>query len=624
LVGRIRSATNEQSRVIRIGAEGRTAMSADKLGAGVASHRRWFGRATARRRWVIAVVGAVAVAAVVGGVAAAGLVATGEEARACTGAPTTVTVAADGHFPVLDELARRWTAEQPSVDGRCVGARVVRAGSSEVAAALGPTWDEQRDGPRPDVWAPDSVLWLRVAANRPDAAALLPGEAPSIASSPIVLALRRPMAEALGWPQQPIGWDEVLGTFATPGAWARVGHPEWASLTFGMSEPTVSTAGLGSMLALLDRDANMQLSDAELTAGLTFGHLLNTVAPSPAAFLDELRAARPGAEPAVATFPIVERDLAAYAAANPALPLVPIYPKPDTVVADFPYAVLAAGWVDDTRRAAAERFRQYLLDAEGRTALAAAGFRAPDRGIVDTAVLAPDRGFQRDLAAPRPMPPAAALSQLVTDWTGLQRRSNILAVLDVSGSMSQPVPGTPLTRLQLLKQTASAGFNLLTSRTSIGLWEFSNNLTPTTDYRELVPYGPMTTPVGGVARIQALLGAVDALQARGGTGLYNTTHAAVTAMQSHWQPNSTNAVLLITDGRNESADGLSRAELLARLAREARPDRPVAVIGIAVGPEADAEALMEISRVTGGRTFVARDAATAVQTLVLAFAGRLR
>ena len=41
-----------------------------------------------------------------------------------------------------------------------------------------------------------------------------------------------------------------------------------------------------------------------------------------------------------------------------------------------------------------------------------------------------------------------------------------------------------------------------------------------------------------------------------------------------------------------------------------------------MGPEADAEALQEISRVTGGRTFVVRDADTAVQTLVLAFAGR--
>jgi hypothetical protein len=42
-----------------------------------------------------------------------------------------------------------------------------------------------------------------------------------------------------------------------------------------------------------------------------------------------------------------------------------------------------------------------------------------------------------------------------------------------------------------------------------------------------------------------------------------------------------------------------------------------------VGPEADANALRQISQATGGRTFVARDPNQAVQTLVLAFAGRL-
>jgi Ca-activated chloride channel family protein len=566
----------------------------------------------------------VLTAVLAGGTAAGGLAITGGSPRGCTGAPTTITVVADGHSRVLAELARRWTADRPSVTGRCVGARVVHADSSQVAATLGPAWDEQRDGPRPDIWAPDSVLWLRVAANRPDAASLLPGDAGSIASSPIVLALRRPMAEALGWPRQAIGWEEVLGAFVTPDAWSRAGHPEWSALRFGMSEPTASTAGLASVLALLDRDANAELSDEELTGGLAFSHVLDTIAPSPAVFFDDLRGARPGTEPTIASFPAVEQDLAGYSAGNPALALVPIYPRQHTVVADYPYALLTASWVDDTRRAAAEQFRQYLLGPAGRAALAAEGFRAPDHSVANTVLLGPDLGFQRDIATPRSAPTAAALSQLVTDWTGLQRRSNILAVLDVSGSMNDPVPGTQLTRLHLLKQTASAGFNLLTSRTSIGLWEFSSRLTATTDHRELVPFGPMTVPVSGIPRVQALLGAVNALQARGGTGLYNTAYAAVSAMHSVWQPNSTNVVLLITDGRNENAGGLTRAQLIDRLAREARPDRPVQVIGIAVGPESDADVLHEISRVTGGRTFVARDPTTAVQTLILAFAGRLR
>lgn len=593
--------------------------------AEVPYHRRalLFGRAAAHRRWIGPTSLAVVALLVAAGLVVRGLNNPKEAAAGCLEPPTTITIAAAGHFTVLADLAQRWTAERPSVDGRCVAARVVSKNSGEAATALGPGWDEGRDGPRPDVWAPESTLWLRVAATRPDAASLLQGNATSIASSPVVLAMRRPMAEALGWPQRPPGSEEAVGAFLTADTWAKVGHPEWARFRVGATEPTASTAGLASVLSL-DRDANGVFSDAEFTASLAFSQVLGTIAPSTETFFTELRTAHPGAEPSVAAFPTLERDLAAYLAGNPEQPLVPLYPKQGAVVADYPYAVLTASWVDATRRAAAEQFLRYVLGPAGGDAFAADGYRDPAHGLAGAQSLRPELGFRPQLSPVRPVPTASTVGQLLTDWTALQRRSNILVVLDVSGSMNDSVPGTSLTRLQLLKQTAGAGFGLLTNQTSVGLWVFANALTPTTDYRELVPFGPLANPVGGVPRVQALLGAVNGLQAGGGTGLYNTTYAAFQYMQNIWQPDANSVVLLITDGRNESDTGLTRADLLARLAKEVRPDRPTQIIGFAVGPEADAGVLQEISRVTGGRTFVARDAAAAVQTLVLAFAGRLR
>ena len=68
---------------------------------------------------------------------------------------------------------------------------------------------------------------------------------------------------------------------------------------------------------------------------------------------------------------------------------------------------------------------------------------------------------------------------------------------------------------------------------------------------------------------------------------------------------------------------MNRQQFIDRLTKESLPDKPTLIIGIAVGPEADADALQQMSQVTGGRTFVARDPANAVRTLVLAFAGRL-
>ena len=218
---------------------------------------------------------------------------------------------------MLSSLARSWNQTSPQVNGECVTATVVLKASSEVAAGLGPAWDVARDGPRPDVWVPDSRLWILVAASRPDAAPMLAQEPTSIATSPIVIAVRRPVAQALGWPQRELGWEEVLGVFAQPQLWATMGKPEFAALRLGMTDPTLSTAGLASTLTILDTDANGELSDAELTAGVAFTQLLGTMAPDTTVFINEQREAAVAPVPGgVAAFPVLERDIAAYDASR--------------------------------------------------------------------------------------------------------------------------------------------------------------------------------------------------------------------------------------------------------------------------------------------------------------------
>ena len=148
---------------------------------------------------------------------------------------------------------------------------------------------------------------------------------------------------------------------------------------------------------------------------------------------------------------------------------MPIYAPVGPIVADFPYAVLNAAWVDPrAARRRPRRFLRYLDGSIGADAFAAAGFRDAQQSIRDSSKLPADLGFKPDLAQGRPLPSAAALSQLITDWTSLQRQSNILAVLDTSGSMNQGVPGSKLTRLQLLQQTAMAGFALLNANPRSG------------------------------------------------------------------------------------------------------------------------------------------------------------
>jgi Ca-activated chloride channel family protein len=546
----------------------------------------------------------------------------------CGGKPVTLTVVTSpDQFTLMNRLADEWNAKKPSVGGRCTSVTIRPMPSGVVAASLGPRWDEQRDGVRPDVWAPDASAWLMVTSSRPDAAALLPQSAPtSLASSPVVLAMQQPMAQALGWPNREIGWTDLLGGFARGQTWARFGHPEWGPLRLGTADPTKSTAGMAGVLTVLDLDNDNKMGDQELFGAVAFSQLVTSYAEDTDTLLRSYVA--PGAAEKAATlpagFPVLERDLAQYASGSPAIPLVPIYLREGPAFADYPFVVLRAPWVDDLRQRTAAEFLAYLRSPAGQQAYNDAGFRAPDRTAVNTALLSPQRGFRLQLAAPTRVPTVETFGQLLGMWSVLQRPNNVLVALDTSGSMKDPVPGTGMTRLQLLQRAAVEGIVLLTNQTVVGLWEFSTNLTPTTDYRELVPVGLAGDAVpGGMNRRQAMVSAIQHLQANGGTGLYDTIYAAYQRMQQAWQPNAQNFLFVITDGKNEDRAGLTLPQLTAQLKQAVRPDRPLPIVGIAVGPEADANALNEVTKVTGGRTVIARDDVSAIQQIVLAFAGRI-
>jgi Ca-activated chloride channel family protein len=573
--------------------------------------------------WIV--VGVVGTALVLGA-GAAGYVRYTQ--NGCSGGSSRLSVlASPDQSGVMSQLAEEWSATKPVVNGRCFTVAVRARPSDAVASSLGPTWDEQRDGPRPDVWVPDSSTWLLIAASRPDGASVLPtGAPPSLATSPVVLAMQRPMAEALGWPGHDLGWSELIGAFSGGKTWAQFGHADWGPLRLGMVDPTRDTAGLVAALTILDPNNDSILSNQELFGGLSMSQMVTSSANDTATLLKPYTlatAAQQATTTLPAGFPIVERDLAQYAATKPAVPLVPVYPKEGTGYADYPYTVLRASWVDKSRQQAAAKFLDFLQGTNAVQKFEAAGFRDPARTTQDTGLLAPALGFQLNIPVQQRTATAEGLTQLLSTWTVLQRPNNALLMMDVSGSMNDPVPGTSQTRLQLVQNAAMEGASLLNNQTTVGLWAFSTKLTPATDYRELVPPGLASDQLGPVTRRQAVIGAVQGLHAGGGTGLYNTIYAGYLRMQQAWQSNAANVLVVMTDGKNEDAPGLDLGQLETKLRAAIRPDRPLPIVGIAVGPQADAGALQEVAKLTGGRTFVARDDVSAIQQIVLAFAGRV-
>jgi uncharacterized protein YegL len=79
----------------------------------------------------------------------------------------------------------------------------------------------------------------------------------------------------------------------------------------------------------------------------------------------------------------------------------------------------------------------------------------------------------------------------------------------------------------------------------------------------------------------------------------------VRASREAYDPNEVSSVVLVTDGRNEDDAGIALPALLQQLRAEADPARPVKVIAIGLGPDADMDALRQIADTTGGASYQA-------------------
>ena len=73
---------------------------------------------------------------------------------------------------------------------------------------------------------------------------------PPIVYIPTGFAMWRPMAEALGWPDKPIGWKQIVELAGDPQGWAKYGHPEWGQFTFGHAHPEQSSTGFNILASL--------------------------------------------------------------------------------------------------------------------------------------------------------------------------------------------------------------------------------------------------------------------------------------------------------------------------------------------------------------------------------------
>ena len=541
---------------------------------------------------------------------------------------------------LLTDLAQTFNqSDRAEVDGSCVKVVPHRMSSGLGASLLVDGWDEAAEGvPKPVIWSPASSAWGAIVDHRlsEDGKDPIAGEGKPFMKTPLVIAMPEPMAKAIGWPETPIGWSDVFELATNGEGWAAHGHPEWGPFRLGKTNPHFSTSGLSALVAqsyaATGKSGDLTSDDLGKAEAIAFATGVESAVvhygDTTLTFLDNLyRADRGGAALTYASaIAVEEKSVIDYNLGNPdgidekdedhrvpRVQLVAIYPEEGTVMSDNPFFVLEAEWVSDLERAGAHRFEEFVQEPDNQERVLEYGFRPGNPDVPVGPPITEENGVDPDEPQLLSLPEPAVLEDLLVRWDDQRKPARVELVIDVSGSMREPAgTDSAATKLELAVEAALGAIEQFGPNDVVGLRVFSTKLGPDGDQEmlQLVPPG-----VVDEAQEAALEEELTGLLPESSTPLYTATQQAFEDVTAAYDPDSINAVVLLSDGVNDdgepSDDQVQLEELLSTLeGEEGAQSHPVRVFPIAYGADADWDTLKAIAEASDSSVYDASDPST--------------
>lgn len=429
------------------------------------------------------------------------------------------------------------------------------------------------------VW-PASSIWLSLGDTQ-----RVVSQVQSVMRTPVVFAVKQPIAERLGWVGRDVTVEEILAaaeageirymttsaTQSNSGAMAYLGY-----LYAFAGQPDVLTSEMLHDPAVLDQTRRI-LNLVDLTAGAS-GFLRDL-------FIQQYD-----------DFDGMVNNESAIITANQQLvadgrePLHVIYPVDGLAIADWPL-----GFVDHGDPAKAElftKFQGYVLSPEVQAELLAQGRRVGlgmNPADADPAVFNPEWGIDLDrVIDPITLPPPDVIMEALTLYqTALRKPSFTVYLLDYSGSMhGDGARDMKAAMAAILDPDQATQYLLQPSAQDITI---------------VIPFDDEVIDRWRVdgndpADLRALLGQVTDEDPDGGTNIYDPVIAALDAMGSELDGYAP-AIILMTDGHS---NGGSFSDVEERL--DTATGHVVPIYSIMFG-DASEEQVTELAEATSGRVF---------------------
>ena len=551
----------------------------------------------------------------------------------CT--PIITAVSPEKVFMMTELAAAFKSSSQHDALETCATIYPVEVGSGEAARLLklsGELWTETETAkPRPVLWSPASSIWMdQVSSVNGEA---LVADWQSFTRSPVVFAMPERMARVLGWPDEPLGINDLRDVCLNPEGWGAFGGSAalWGDFRLGKTNPNTSTTGLNTLVmqsyansgktegltgedVAAAKDFSEAFESCVIHYGDTTGNVLTRV-------YDRDSEGRP--LDYVSAIAVEEISVIAYNQGNPntraltaeeqelLVPptekLVAIYPEEGSLTSDNPIVALGgpmAPWVTPEQTVGGNAFVDYLLTDTVQDRLDDYGFRPVDPNRTVGGIFTVQNGV--DAAQPTTWLEKPSVDVTLTaldQWDVIRKPSSVLVLLDVSGSMGDPA-GTGNSRLQEAVLSAQNTLGYFRTTDELGVWAFTTGVDS--------QYGSGVVEIRGV---EALAGSRETLSRElgnltplNGTPLYDAVSAAHEYMTDRAEAGRINAIILLSDG--EDTDSFTSLEKLLfdmRDTTEGKNDAPVRVFTIVYGQNAPPEALTAIAEASGGQVFNASD-----------------
>ncbi len=511
---------------------------------------------------------------------------------ACNDHPVVVHVTVSSEIgPTAQRLGQVFNDQHNDVRGHCAKVVVRTASAASVAGELGRGVAGTPQAAI-DAWIPDSDMWVEAARQSSAGAHLIHPSGITLAQTPLVIAMPRPVAARTPAFGTSVGWR-----FLFP---QKLGGPSSSlGLHVQFPDPATSAPGLATLIQIrkmfgYGRPARFAL------AGFVFN--VQVVAPSGASSLPSLAALAQSAEQVKSTAPVTissEQAVVKFDQAHPSEPLAIRYPAEGTYNLTYPYVLTTT---DRLKQEAAQAFGTMLRSSYGAAYVRYQGFRSSD-GQADG--WPESYGIRKDPPTMLHAPGTGPVSHALGAWQQLSLGSHDLALMDVSEVMAKrPLPGGP-TLEQMLVKSAGVGLGQFPDSAQIGLWAFASHLDGPLPYKELISVGPLPAPLGLITRRQQIqrLAAATTPQPTG-AALYGSILAAYKHMTQTYLPRYRNTVIVMTAGIESDPNDISASTLISDLRQLYDPAKKVQIVVLMLGGPGNFPVLQQIATVTNGQAFV--------------------